>query len=268
MLLPVLIAGKSNIYIYLMISEIDFLKNLEVVRERIHSACSAYGRSKAEVSLLPVTKNWPSPIVEYCKRAGFYSVGENRVQEAIDKMKSVDEISWELIGHLQSNKVKSVVGHFARIQTVDSLKIIEKLHQLSSKRQQVTKVLLQVNISVETKQNMVVLPTMQKLFSMRFFLLEFLEVEGLMTIAPYAPENLEIARRAFMDLRKLRDDLQEEFEVDLPELSMGMSMDLIQAIEAGSTMIRIDPHCSALGISDFIKKISCPCQEIANIYDL
>ena len=207
------------------------------MRERIHSACSAYGRSKAEVSLLPVTKNWPSPIVEYCKRAGFYSVGENRVQEAIDKMKSVDEISWELIGHLQSNKVKSVVGHFARIQTVDSLKIIEKLHQLSSKRQQVIKCCCRSIFQRPSKYGCT--PNDAKAFLDEILSSEFLEVEGLMTIAPYAPENLEIARRAFMDLRKLRDDLQEEFEVDLPELSMGMSMDLIQAIEAGSTMIRI-----------------------------
>ena len=221
-----------------MISETEFLKNLQIVRDQIKSACVEYGRKESEISLLPVTKNWPFEVVEYCKRSGIRSVGENRVQEAVAKMEHVGGVSWELIGHLQSNKAKQVVGAFNRIQTVDSQKIAGKLGELSEKKRIKTKVLLQVKVlDDEAKYGC----PPQELEGLINFALSFssLQVEGLMTIAPYAPEDSEVARRAFIGLRELRDDLSDKMGIDLPELSMGMSMDLNQAIEAGSTMIRI-----------------------------
>ena len=106
-------------------------KSFSIVEEKMEQACVMSGRDKSEVKLLPVTKNWPSEIVSYCKNAGFDRVGENRVQEALSKSADISGMRWDLIGHLQTNKVKDVIGKFSRIQTVDSLKLIQKLQEIA-----------------------------------------------------------------------------------------------------------------------------------------
>ena len=107
-----------------MISQEVFLNNLDAVKQRISDVCAACGRKPHEVTLLPVTKNWPVDAVKHCVSSGINRVGENRVQEAAIKQKQIEGVDWELIGHSQSNKVNQVVGRFARIQTLDSLKLI------------------------------------------------------------------------------------------------------------------------------------------------
>ena len=129
-----------------MLTELEFKKNLEFVQEQIGKACDQAGRKPTEVNLLPVTKNWPSEIITYCKNAGFDTVGENRVQEAVAKQEVVTGMNWELIGHLQSNKAKNVVGKFRRIQTVDSEKLIRKLEDSCNRNEMEMKILLQVNL--------------------------------------------------------------------------------------------------------------------------
>ena len=128
-----------------MISEKEFSNNLSVVNEQIEKACCKYGRSAQEVTLLPVTKNWPVRAVAMCAKHGIKRVGENRVQEAIQKMESTSEINYDLIGHLQSNKVKFVVGKFSCIQSIDSLKILERLGKLAYESRLIQPLLLQVN---------------------------------------------------------------------------------------------------------------------------
>ena len=109
-----------------MLTYTDFEANLNAVRKRIERACDAAERSVESVHVLPVTKNHPEAAVAYAARAGLKAVGENRVQEAAAKrQQSTACVQWELIGHLQSNKVKDVVGLFDRIQSVDSLKLLE-----------------------------------------------------------------------------------------------------------------------------------------------
>ena len=221
-----------------MIPQEDFLLNLHQLSLRIADACSKFGRQTNEVTLLPVTKNWPVDVVRYCSEVGINRVGENRVQEALSKQDQISGISWELIGHLQTNKVKHAVGRFARIQTIDSIKLIQKVQAVSESTGQKTKVLLQVNAGNDPAKygfsiNDAPFALDKVLNSSN------LVVDGLMTIAPYVPDDLSVAKDCFRKLADLRSDLSQSHGVVLQELSMGMSDDLQEAIECGSTMIRV-----------------------------
>lgn len=215
-----------------------FLNNLAALRQQVADACATCGRNPEEVSLLPVTKNWPVDAVEYCVSAGIHRVGENRVQEVALKQEQIDGVHWELIGHLQSNKVNHAVGRFARIQTLDSVKLIRKVQATAERINHPTAVLLQVNAGNDPAKYGF------KLEESAFALDEILKsshlrVDGLMAIAPFAPEEPSIARDCFDKLAELRQSLQNSHGVRLNELSMGMSDDLVHAIAAGSTMIRV-----------------------------
>lgn len=201
-------------------------------------SCRLCGREPDDVTLLPVTKNWPAGVVDYCKRAGIVRVGENRVQEALEKKNKISNVDWELIGHLQTNKAKLVVGEFTRVQTVDSPKLLQKLNDLSCQKNVKTSILLQVNAGEDPAKYGCSLEETEALVDFALGL-ENLVVNGFMTIAPYVPEDLGIASRAFDKLRTLRDDLKGKFAMNFDELSMGMSMDMKEAIAAGSTMVRV-----------------------------
>jgi len=221
-----------------MITEEKFLINLQRVQDQMAESCRICGREPDDVTLLPVTKNWTAGVVDYCKRAGIVRVGENRVQEALEKKNQISNVDWELIGHLQTNKAKLVVGEFTRVQTVDSPKLLQKLNDLSCQKDVKTSILLQVNAGEDPAKYGCSLEETEALVDFALGL-ENLVVNGFMTIAPYAPEDLGIASRAFDKLRTLRDDLQEKFAMNFDELSMGMSMDMREAIAAGSTMVRV-----------------------------
>ena len=221
-----------------MLSEEQFKRNLDEVQNEVGEFCSQFDRSPNEVVLLPVTKKWPVDAVRFCKDAGIGKVGENRVQDALAKQSEVPGVEWELIGHLQSNKVNQVIGKFERIQTVDSLKLLEKIQVSAERRELRQKILIQVN-SGEDPAKFGLLVDEAEEFLERALGCSNLITEGLMTIAPYAPGDSSVARRAFFKLRELRDRLTEAFQVNLDELSMGMSGDLGEAIEAGSTMVRV-----------------------------
>ena len=128
-----------------MIAEKEFSNNLESVQEKIAIACEASDRALKEVTLLPVTKNWSADAVKLCKGSGITRVGENRVQEAIQKMEVVQGVEFDLIGHLQGNKAKQVIGKFSCIQSVDSLKLLEKLERLARRNNLIQPILLQIN---------------------------------------------------------------------------------------------------------------------------
>ena len=221
-----------------MITEKEFSHNLTLVREQLENACHQNRRDSSEITLLPVTKNWPIDAVKLCQNAGVERVGENRVQEAIGKMEQIKSVHFDLIGHLQSNKAKLAVGRFNCIQSVDSEKLLEKLAKIAGAKSLVQKILLQVNagkdpakfgISIEECKAVV-----EKALSF-----ESVDVLGFMTIAPFDPENNSTAQYAFEKLRKLRDNMAITFGKSFSELSMGMSGDLNEAIAAGSTMIRV-----------------------------
>lgn len=182
----------------------------------------------AAVKLIVVTKNIPVESIQSVYELGCRDFGENRVQEALPKIEEMaDDIRWHFIGTLQKNKVKKVVGRFDLIHSVDSFELAQEI----SKQGIDTKILLQVNTSgEESKQGFSPgeiekkLPLIQKL--------PFVQVQGLMTMAPLT-ENVAEIRSCFRSLRELRD------RHGLQELSMGMSHDYMMAIEEGATMVRI-----------------------------
>lgn len=222
-----------------MIEEAEFLERASALRERVTQVCESCGRDPVEVKLLPVTKRWPAETVRMAARAGFPSVGENRVVEALEKMEEVEEsVEWELIGHLQSNKAKWVPEKFARVQSADSAKLLRRLDAAAGEGGSSLRVLLQVNAG-EDPAKFGVLPAEAPSLLEVALSCSNLKPEGLMTIAPFAPDEPEVARGTFERLRSLKEDLEARFSVGLPELSMGMSGDLEEAISAGSTMIRV-----------------------------
>lgn len=221
-----------------MITEKEFQNNLSILRERLAEACALSNRSVEEVQILPVTKNWPVQAVHYSQRAGFSRVGENRVQEAVEKKSSVEGMEWDLIGHLQSNKAKQVIGQFSRVQTVDSSKLLGKLHLASTKLNVKTGILIQVNTGNDPAKNGILEEQCEE-FVEKTLGYSSLILEGFMTMAPFAPDDPKVARNAFSRLRNLKDQMSSQFNIPLPELSMGMTGDLGEAVAEGSTMIRV-----------------------------
>ena len=221
-----------------MITEEEFKQNLDELKDQLASACSSANRRIDEVQILPVTKNWPVEAVLYAQRAGFSRVGENRVQEALFKQEGIEGIKWDLIGHLQSNKAKLVAGRFSRVQTVDSSKVLEKLNLALERADEKLGILIQVNTGKDPAKAGILEEHCEALIEQAFSFPN-LVVEGLMTIAPYAPNEPLIARDAFSRLRILRDRMSAQFNTPLPELSMGMTGDLEEAVMEGTTMIRV-----------------------------
>ncbi|MBL6920399.1 MAG: YggS family pyridoxal phosphate-dependent enzyme [Puniceicoccaceae bacterium] len=221
-----------------MINYPKFKENLSVVRARVARACELSGRPESAVSLLPVTKNHPVEAIDYAVRSGLKAVGENRVQEASDKRGScIDEVRWELIGHLQSNKAQDAVATFDRIQSVDSFKLLRRLDRFAGEQGKKLAILLQCNTGKDPNKYGFAEEELPSVLEAALKMPN-LQVDGLMTIAPL-DDDPEVAGAAFKILRELRDTLSERFAVPLPELSMGMTGDLEQAIAAGSTQIRV-----------------------------
>ncbi len=219
-----------------MITYEEFLENLAEIKARIALACEKAGRGVGSVRLLPVTKNHAWNVVEYSKRAGFEYVGENRVQEAVSKMGNV-AMKWELIGHLQTNKVGQAVANFDVIESVDSEKLLVKIDTKARELGKVQKILIQVNTASDEAKFGLDMSETRGLVGLATKL-DNIDLQGLMTIG-FLDEDEGIARKTFASLRELRDSLEGEFGIELKELSMGMSGDLEVAIEEGSTIIRV-----------------------------
>lgn len=231
-------APINMLYDCLMIEYPEFQRNLSLVQQRIERACEVAERSFRSVNLLPVSKNHPVDAVDFAGRSGLGAVGENRVQEAVDKRGSyAGDLRWELIGHLQSNKAQQAVVTFDRIQSVDSLKLLRRLDRLSGEAGKCLPILLQFNTGEDPNKFGFATEAGDAALEAALAA-EHLRVDGLMTVAPL-DEDVDVAKRAFEDLRSLRDRLSEQFATPLPELSMGMTGDLEIAIAAGSTQIRV-----------------------------
>ncbi len=221
-----------------MISFEAFENNLNEVKSRIHTACVSVGRAVDSVQLLPVTKNHPLDAVQYAVRAGLTAVGENRVQEASEKhAQYTGAVRWELIGHLQSNKAKDAVAMFDRVQSVDSLKLLNRLNRCAEQNEKTLSILLQCNTGADPNKHGFSIGEMEAALEAAVAA-ESLQVDGLMTIAPL-DDDLDVAKAAFEGLRDLRDRLSAAYQLPLTELSMGMTGDLEVAIAAGSTQIRV-----------------------------
>lgn len=189
-----------------------------------------------------MTKTHPALAAEFAARYGLRAVGENRVQEAVEKRAQTSAaIAWELIGHLQSNKAKLAARHFDRVQSVDSVKLIEHLDRAAAEIGRVLPVLLQINAGDDPAKFGADLAEAPRLLETALAKPN-LRVDGLMTIAPLGTTPAETAghaRRTFAALRTLRDELATRFKAPLRELSMGMTGDLEIAVAEGSTIVRV-----------------------------
>ncbi|MCX8011431.1 MAG: YggS family pyridoxal phosphate-dependent enzyme [Ignavibacteria bacterium] len=219
----------------------DYLnKNIELLRAEIEEACSKVGRKSSEIKLIAVSKTIPSEIINEAVKFGITDFGENRVQELVNKMDLVDQKAcFHLIGHLQTNKVKYVVGKVKSIQSVDSLKVLNEINKKSVERNLITNCLIQIHTAKEeTKFGL----NENELENFLANVGEFKNVRlnGLMTIGTFTDDEKEI-RRCFVLLRNLRDKYQNHKtdNIDLKELSMGMTSDYKIAIEEGATILRI-----------------------------
>ena len=220
----------------------EFARRADVVRAQIAAACGRAGRDPREVELLAVTKTHPAAAAEYAARYGLRAVGENRVQEAVEKRaQSTASIAWELIGHLQSNKAKLAVQHFERVQSVDSEKLLTHLDRAAAELGKTLPVLLQINAGDDPAKFGADLADAPRLLASALTK-KNLRVDGFMTIAPLGTTPAETAahaERTFANLRTLRDDLAARGGAPLRELSMGMTGDLDLAVAAGSTLVRV-----------------------------
>lgn len=215
--------------------------NLAWVKAQIAVAAQKVDRQSESIRLVAVTKTVSDEKIIAAQKAGADIFGENRVQEALEKMDRLgqDRFIWHFIGHLQKNKVKQIVGRFDLIHSVDSAGLARVVDEKSRSLGQITRILIQVNVSGEASKFGIApeevettLRTIGKMKSVR--------VEGLMTIPPYDPDLLK-SRKIFSRLRELRDQM-DELAIEgifLKELSMGMSHDFTVAVEEGATLVRV-----------------------------
>lgn len=215
-------------------------ENLQKVEENIEAACKRAGRDRSEVTLIAVSKTKPVDMLQEVYDTGIREFGENKVQEMMDKYEVLPkDIQWHMIGHLQRNKVKYLMGKAALIHSVDSLRLAEEISAQSVKHDVITDILIEVNIAGEEskfgtskEEAMALVEAAAKLPN--------IHICGLMTIAPYV-DNPEDNRKYFRGIRELSVDIKEKNidNVDMRILSMGMSGDYEVAIEEGATMVRV-----------------------------
>jgi len=194
------------------------------------------------VKLIAVTKNVGPEGIAEAFRCGVTEFGENRVQDALAKREQLPpslgaNLSWHLIGHLQTNKVKKVVGRFVLVHSVDSLHLAEEIAKEAQARSLVQPLLLQVKLVEDPNKSGFTPDDLRRHFPL-VASLPAIEVRGLMTIAPLT-ESRQIRLQCFAGLRALRDELEQTHQVKLPELSMGMTQDWQEAIGCGATMVRL-----------------------------
>lgn len=222
---------------------------LKEVEQRIVAACQRVGRNPDEVTLIAVSKTKPIPVLQEAYDAGARCFGENKVQEIIDKYPHFPEASWHMIGHLQTNKVKYLVGRASMIHSVDSFHLAQAIEKECAKADCVMPVLVQVNVAEEESKFGVSVDETEALIR-QIAVLPHVKVQGLMTIAPFV-ENAEENRGIFSNLYKLFLDISQKNidNIAMNVLSMGMSGDFEVAIEEGATMVRVGT--SIFGARDY-----------------
>jgi pyridoxal phosphate enzyme (YggS family) len=223
---------------------VSIVQNIAQVRERIEAAARRAGRNPDEITLMGVSKTFPVERIHEAYAAGLRVFGENRVQEFTEKargLRDLKDTEWHLIGHLQSNKASKAAELFGAIDSVDSVRIGERLNAAAEKAGKTLPILIEVNVGGEDAKSGVA-PDSEELENILAAAPKWpnLRVRGLMTVPPYS-DNPEGARPFFRHLHEIRDriTLQKRQSVDMAVLSMGMSHDFEIAIEEGSTCVRV-----------------------------
>ena len=216
----------------------DVAANLEMVQGRIAAAARKSGRAADDVQLIAVSKKQEAEKVRAAFDAGQSIFGESRVQEARVKIPLLPgAVRWHFIGHLQKNKIRHALPLFELFHSVDSVALANDIERIAAEEGLRPRVLLEINVAGEGSKigfsPEAVMAAMESLLQ-----LGRLEIEGLMAIPPLAPEA-EDSRPFFVTLRELRDRLESDFAIRLPQLSMGMSNDYEVAIEEGATLVRV-----------------------------
>ena len=215
-------------------------ENLVQVYGNIEKACENAGRNPMEVKLIAVSKTKPVEMLLEAYEWGCREFGENKVQELAEKFEHMPkDVKWHMIGHLQRNKVKYVVGKAALIHSVDSLKLAEEISREAMKKQVEVSILIEVNIAGE-ESKFGVRPQMAENLVREIAVLPGVHIQGLMAVAPYV-ENPEENRQYFALLKQLSVDisLKNIDNVNMNVLSMGMSGDYMVAVEEGAVYVRV-----------------------------
>lgn len=215
-------------------------ENLKLTEEKITASCERAKRDREDVTLVAVSKTKPTELLREAYAAGVRDFGENKVQELQEKIPAMPEdIRWHMIGHLQRNKVKYIVGKVWMIHSVDSLRLAEEISREALKRQLTVRILIEVNVAEESSK-FGVKPDGAEALIREIAKLPGIRIEGLMTIAPYV-ENPEDNREYFRKLKHLAVDISGKNidNVYMNVLSMGMTGDYGVAVEEGATVVRV-----------------------------
>ncbi len=228
----------------------SFEERVEAVRARVAAACARAGRDPAGVEILAAAKNQGPDQVREAAAAGLHVVGENRVQEAAQKIPLCPGgLEWHLIGHLQTNKARHAVRLFQTIHSVDSERLIEALDEACDEEGVALPLFLEINVSGERSKwgfaPEAGLAALRKADGWRRIM-----PAGLMTVPPFTPDP-EGARPYFKALRELRERWRDETGLGLEHLSMGMSGDFEVAIEEGATLVRLGTVLFGPRVSDW-----------------
>ena len=215
-------------------------ENLKAVRENIEESCKGANRSSNSVRLIAVTKTYGVDVINEAIDCGVLDIGENRVQEIMEKYDSVKPVRWHLIGHLQKNKVKYIIDKVEMIHSVDSFDLAKEIDKQAKKVGKVQKVLLEVNVSGEESKFGIVPKDCPELCSKIAEEFENVKIEGLMTVAPFTDDE-KLLDNVFRGLTALSGEIAEMNmpNVDMKELSMGMTNDYPLAVSCGATMVRV-----------------------------
>lgn len=218
----------------------EIYENIKTVRKNIENACERAARDRSEVTLIAVSKTKPIEMLREAYEAGCRDFGENKVQEMMEKYDAMPgDIRWHMIGHLQRNKVRYLVGKVYLIHSVDSFRLAEEISREAVKKGVTVNILVEVNVAGEESKFGTTCEETADLVR-KIAGLPNIFVKGLMTIAPYV-ENSEENRQYFVNLRKLSVDIKKQNidNVSMEVLSMGMTGDYEVAVEEGATCVRV-----------------------------
>ena len=216
----------------------SILDNLERVREQIVQAAAKAGRDVKDVELVAIAKMHPAEKVREAVEAGQTLFGESRIQEARAKISELSSnIRWHFVGHLQKNKVRQALPLFEMIHSVDSLALAQDINRIAEEEGLYPRVLLEVNVAGEGSKFGFAPDDLREQMEV-LLALPRLSIEGLMCIPPLTVES-EDSQKFFVQVRELRDSLEKEFNMKLPQLSMGMTQDFPIGIQEGATLVRV-----------------------------
>lgn len=214
-------------------------ENLEGVRRGISEAAAQSGRAESEIRLIAVTKTYGTDAINEAIDCGVTDIGENRVQEILEKYDRVKPVRWHLIGHLQKNKVKYIIDKVDMIHSVDSVELAREIDRRAEKIGKVQKILIEVNVSGE-ESKFGVRPEDCGDICLAVSELEHVKICGLMTVAPYTDDENSL-KEVFGGLKRISDEIAAKNidGVSMKELSMGMTNDYRLAVAEGSTAVRV-----------------------------